>query len=113
MLVAMRAILIDPWKRSLETIGLIDGDDIVKLQELYGLVGERGIDAAYVLPGESIIVADHSALQDPPLPSYSFEGYRHRLYGRGVLIGYATDGSERETRLTVDDLSKLITWHPL
>jgi hypothetical protein len=106
----MKAILIDPWQRSLETIELIDSDVICELQELYGLVGERGIDAAYIMPGESIIVGDHSSLHDPPLPSYSVDGYRHRLYGRGVVIGYGKDGSERETKLTVDELSQIITW---
>lgn len=108
----MKAILIDPWERSLSTIDLIDGKTnvVCQLQHLYELVGEKGIDAAYIMPGESIIVGDHSAVSDPALPSYSVEGYRHRLYGRGVLIGYTTSGEERETRLSVDDLSKLINW---
>lgn len=111
----MKAILIDPWEKSLETIDLIEGKGsqvFCQLKEIYGLVGERGIDAAYIMPGESIIVGDHSSLQEPPLPSYSIHGYRHRLYGRGVVIGYTKSGEERETKLTVDDLSQLITWNP-
>lgn len=107
----MKAILIDPWERSLATIELMNGENIIcQLQELYQLVGEKGLDAAYIMPGESIIVGDNSAMHDPALPSYSVEGYRHRLYGRGVVMGYGTAGKERETRLSVDDLSKLITW---
>lgn len=106
----LKAILIDPWKKSLETIDIESGYDRVALEDLYKLVGEDGIDAAYIMPGESIIVGDHSALADPPLPSFSVEGHKHRLYGRGVVIGYRRDGTERETRLSVDDLFKLITF---
>jgi hypothetical protein len=108
----MRAILIDPWKRSLETIDITRGNDPAALHELYQFVGEDAIDAAYIRLGESIIVGDHSALADPPLPSYWINGFPERLYGRGVVIGYNKDGSERETRLTVDDISKMITWVP-
>jgi len=106
----MKAILIDPWKKSLETIDMLAGNDIAALQEIYELVGERGLDAAYIMPGESILVGDQSALAEPPLPSYTVHGYRHRLYGHGVVIGYSRDGKERETRLSVDDLARLITW---
>jgi hypothetical protein len=106
----LKAILIDPWKRSLETIALKGGNDPAALKELYRLVGEEGIDAAYFMPGESIIVGDHSALQDPPLPSYTIEGYGERLYGRGIVIGYKRNGEECETKLSVDDISRLITW---
>jgi len=106
----MKAILIDPWQRSIETIDLIGGYDVIALKALYELVGEEGLDAAYIMPGESIIVGDHSALAEPPLPSYSVEGYKRRLYGKGVVIGYNRFGRERSTRLSVDELSKLITW---
>jgi hypothetical protein len=106
----MKAILIDPWQRSLETIELQSGYDTVALEALYKLVGEEGLDAAYIMPGESILVGDHSALADPPLASYSVEGYKHRLYGKGVVIGYNRYGKERSTRLSVDQLSKLISF---
>jgi len=112
----MKAILIDPWERSLETIeikparGISSPSMRQQLAQLYELVGEDGIDTAYIMPGESIIVGDHSALQDPPLPSYTIEGYGERLYGRGIVIGYKPNGEECETKLTVDDISRLITW---
>ena len=75
----MKAILIDPWERSLETIDVIKGNDRLALKQLYKLVGEEGIDVAYIRLGESIIVGDHSALADPPLPSYWISGYPERL----------------------------------
>ena len=106
----MKAILIDPWQRSIELIDVKSGYDKFALADLYRLVGENGLDAAYVMPGESIIVGDHSAMHDPPLPSYAVEGYRRRLYGRGVVIGYTASGEERETRLSVEDLAELITF---
>lgn len=106
----MKAILIDPWERSLETIDIRKGSDREALQQLYKLVGEDCLDVAYIRLGESIWVGDHSALADPPLPSYRISGYRDRLYGRGVVIGYNKDGSDRQTKLSVDELSKMISW---
>jgi hypothetical protein len=106
----MRAILIDPWKRSLETIRYRSGSDQAALEELHRLVDEDCLDFAQIMPGECIVVGDHSALHNPPWPYYFFHGFSHRFYGRGVVLGFNSDGSERETKLTVDDLSVLITW---
>jgi hypothetical protein len=116
--VQLKAILIDPWERSLETIQIKEAhlqsspSIRAQLEQLYDLVGEEGIGFAYFMLGESIIVGDHSALHDPPLASYEIEGYPHRLYGCGVVIGYGPLGQERETKLSVDDISKIITWYP-
>jgi len=115
----MKAILIDPWERSCATIDIpkagkgLDADTVSSLAKLYELVGENCLDACYFLPQESIIVADHSALHQPPLASYCVHGHRkvHLLYGRGVVVGYSTGGEERETRLSVDDMHRLIDWN--
>ena len=106
----MKAILINPTYRMVQEIQIKEGNDLEALQELYRLVGEEALDAAHIMPGEAIYLGDHSALQDPPLASYTVEGYRHPLYGPGVLIGHDKLGKERETKLTVDDLWELITW---
>ena len=115
----MKAILIDPAQRSLEWIDIPDVPEstvgrrkpdfrrVESLMKLREIVGDY-LDFAYIMPGEAIAAGDHSALQDPPLPRYWISGYHWPLYGRGVVLGYNTDGSERETRLTVEELSKMI-----
>lgn len=103
----MKAILIDPFEHSLETID-IDDETVPALLQIRKLVHEDGLDFAYVAPGEAIVVGDHSALADPPLPCWRFADYQHPLYGRGVVVGHTAGGKERDTRFTVDDLSKLI-----
>jgi hypothetical protein len=103
----MKAILIDPWKRSLETIDVIQGTAPEALIQLYQIVGDY-LDFAYFAPGESIAVGEHSALQKPPLPRFFVDGYQWPLYGRGVVLGYHRGGAERETRLTVEELSEMI-----
>ena len=107
-----KAILIDPWERSLETIDIRSGTCTAAMQELYKLIGEDGLDTALIAPGEAIYVGDHSALHNPPLPGYWIANYPDLLYGRGVLIGYHKDGTERDTQLSVDILSASITWYP-
>lgn len=106
----MKAILINPFEKSIELIDVKSGYSSLALEALYKLVGEDGIDAAYIMPGESIIVGDHSSLHDPPLASFAVEGYKFRLYGRAVVIGYSASGEERETRLSVEDVAQLITF---
>jgi hypothetical protein len=107
----LKAILIDPWQKSIERIDIRNGNDRLALEDLHKLVGEDGLDFAYIMAGECVAVGDHSALHEPPLPSYRIEGHKHRLYGCGVVLGFHRDGTERETRLSVDDISQLITWH--
>jgi hypothetical protein len=102
----MKAILIDPAERSLEWIDIPEGtrESLIKIREIVG----DYLDFAYVRPGESIAVGDKSALQDPPLPRYRISGYKWPIYGRGVVLGYDGHGNERETRLTVEELSEMI-----
>lgn len=106
----LKAILIDPFKRSLETIEITPGDQPETLMELHRLVGENALDFAQPYCGEQIAVGDHSALQEPPLPAFMLEGFRDTLYGRGVLLGYSAGGKSRDTHLSVDQLLKMIEW---
>lgn len=104
----MKAILIDPANRSLETIDVLEGDGPDALIQLHNLVGEDALDFAYPAPGVTIAVGDHSALHDPPLPAFELDGCR--LYGRAVMLGHGSRGQTLPTRLSVDMLSQLITW---
>jgi hypothetical protein len=106
----MKAILIDPWEKSLATINVRSGDDKAALQELYDLVGENGLDFNTLSPGECILVGDHSALHSPPWPSFRIG--KDVFFGRAVVLGYTKGGSDRDTKLTVDDISEVITWYP-
>lgn len=106
----MKAILINPFEKSLETIDVLDGDGPATILELHRLVGEDTLDFAYPCLGETIAVGDHSMLQKPPLPAFMLEGYNHTLYGRGVVLGRTRDGKSRDTKFTVEKLSKMIEW---
>lgn len=103
----MKAILIDPAQRSLEWIDVPEGTGPEALMKLRELVGDY-LDFAYIMPGESVAVADHGALQEPPLARFWINGHKWPLYGRGVVLGHHKDGSERATRLTLEELSKMI-----
>lgn len=95
----MKAILIDPFNRSVEQI-----ETDLSLPEVYQLVGEDDLDFCWPFPGryhEVAIVGDHSALQMPPLPRFFVDGYIHPLYGRTVVYGVDNAGETVPTRLTV------------
>jgi hypothetical protein len=106
----MKAILINPFEKSLATIHLSAGDEPYTLLELHRLVGEDALDFAYPYPGEAIAVGDKSALHEPPLPAFVLDGCKHTLYGRAVVIGHSRDGKSRDTKLDVEELSKMIEW---
>ena|SRR5215472_15126759 len=104
----MKAILIDPWEKSIGIVDVEEGTHWAALQDLYKLVGEDGLDFCRLGQGECILVGDHSALHNPPLPHYRIGA--EIFYGRGVVLGYNRDGNERETKLTVEDISRAIDW---
>jgi len=106
----MKAILIDPWEKSLATINLKSGSGPTVLRELYDLVGEDGLDFNVLKKGECIVVGDHSALQIPVWPHFQIE--KHMYYGRAVILGYTKGGGECDTAFSVDDISQIITWYP-
>jgi hypothetical protein len=106
----MKAILINPFEKSLATIDIAPGDEPHTLLELHRLVGEDALDFAYPYPGVAIALGDHSANQQPPLPAFILPGYFPTLYGRAVVMGHSRQGESRDTKLTVEELSKLIEW---
>jgi hypothetical protein len=107
---SMKAILIDPWEKSIETIDVKSGNDQAALQQLYDLVREDGLDFFVLSPGESIVVGDHSALHNPIWPCFKIG--KDLFYGRAVILGYTKAGTDCDTKLTVDDISAVISWYP-
>jgi hypothetical protein len=106
----MKAILIDPWEKSIETINVKSGTDQSAMQQLYNLVGEEGLDFCTLSRGECILVGDHSALHNPNWPYFQID--KNLYYGRAVVVGYTKSGTECDTKLSVDDISAVITWYP-
>ena len=100
----MKAILIDPWKRSIEYV-----ETTGKLYDLYQLIGCRYVEAAYVFGKSEVgFVGDESALQEPPLPHFFVPGYKWPLHGRMLVLGYTASGANRSTGLTIEQLSVLV-----
>lgn len=102
----MKAILINPFARSIEYV-----ETELTLEVLHRLVDEDCIDICRPFPGhrfECVVVGDHSALADPPLASFSVEGYPNHLYGRAVVYRTSHDGKEYPTKLTLEEVANLI-----
>jgi hypothetical protein len=106
----MRAILIDPFARSVEYVEILSGDGPEGLMETYRLVGENGIDTCFPFsdPGEFVIVGDHSALHAPPWPHFRISGYHGWLYGKALVCGRTRGGATRDTHLRVEQVHELV-----
>jgi hypothetical protein len=106
----MKALLIDPLAKSVEAIEIPD-DRVPSLRELHRLVGEDALDFAYLKDLRlAIAVGDHSALADPPAPSFEVEGLAGRLYGRAVVMGYDAGGATVSNRLSVEEMHELVSF---
>src|SRR5262245_55960080 len=104
----MKALLIDPWARSVEVVE-IPKEELDSIQVFYQLVGEKGLDFAYLREHKcAFVVGDHSALHDPPVPSFRVEGLGWPLYGRSVVIGYGKSGESLECPLSVEAMFELV-----
>jgi hypothetical protein len=102
----MKAILIDPAARS---VGYIETD--LELAELHGIIEKDGLSFCRPFPEhrlEVAIVGDHSAMQTPALARFFVEGYGHPLYGKTVVYGVSSDGKDRSTSLSVEQVRSLI-----
>jgi hypothetical protein len=103
----MKAILIDPSKRSLEYV-----ETPANLLDVHQLIGCDCLDAAYPFgPREAVFVDDTGAIQDnPPLPHFRISGHFWPLYGRALILGITPGGASRSTRLTVEEVRERIIW---
>jgi hypothetical protein len=106
----VKGILIDPVAKSVEAIEIPE-DKVRSLMEVHRLVGENALDFAYLKDLRlQIAVGDHSALADPPLPSFEVEGLAGRLYGRAVVLGYDARGASVSSRLSVEEMHEVVTF---
>jgi hypothetical protein len=106
----VKALLIDPWAKSVEAIEIPE-DEVPSLIELKRLVEEDTLDFAYLKDLRiTIAVGDHSALADPPNPSFEVEGLASRLYGRAVVMGYDARGATVSAKLSVEEMHELVSF---
>jgi hypothetical protein len=102
----MKAILIDPAEHSIEYV-----ETPAEVLDIRRLIGCDGFDEAFPFgtqAGEVFYVNDNGALQTPPLAHFMVPGYRWRLFGRALVLGFDKGGKERSTNLTVEALSRFI-----
>jgi hypothetical protein len=105
----MKTILIDPGDRSVRYIELT-GNDPEHLIEIHQIIGDDGLDFCRPFPTgrECVVVGDHSALQNPPLPHFIILGHPWPIYGKALVFGRDIKGATIETSLTVAELREWI-----
>jgi hypothetical protein len=55
-----------------------------------------------------IVVGDHSALHEPPLPSFKVPGCKWLFYGRALVFGHTASGKTLPVKLSVEQVSEWI-----
>ena len=103
----MRAILIDPYTR---TVTEIDHDGT--LDGLYKTLQCDTVDAVQVGPRDTLWLDDEGFLQ-AGRPVYRLGDSPTPLAGRGLILGVGKDGNERATTIPLTAVARTVKWTDL
>jgi hypothetical protein len=103
----MKGILIDPWAKS---VGYIEREGGFSLGELHRLLGAEALDFCHPFGrGETVVVDDGGMFKR--LTPFWIGGYGDSpIYGRAIIFGRDSGGSERDTGLTVEEVHELVSF---
>ena len=101
----MRAILIDPFTR---TVSDVDTD--ASLDEMYSILGVDLITVMRVGAGHAMILDDEGLLKDKASQAYfTLLGMGQPLAGKGLILG-DNYGENRAATLTLDEVKEKVMW---
>ena len=94
----MKGILIDPGKKSVETL---EGD--FESEELHKLIGGETLDFCHPFGKRETLCVDDEGMAKE-LPKFFVEGYQWPIWGRAVLLGRTPGGGTESTHLSVEEV---------
>lgn len=104
----MKAILIDPTKRTIEEIQ-IDGS----LQSFYAALGCKYVDVACNLPnGDTIYVDDEGLFAPAPVDYFQISHGYQPYAGKAIIVNTDSEGNTRAVQSTLDDIKSDIVFIP-
>lgn len=103
----MRAILIDPFERTITEVDY-NGD----FHQIYNLIDAQTFDAARVNDvGDAIFVDDEGLISGKVQAFFGFRGYPQPLAGKGLLLGCTLEnGESADTTYTIEEAHEHVVW---
>lgn len=100
----MRAILIDPEKKTIEEVDY-DGE----YKHIYELLNIETFTCIDLGEGETLYVDDNGLLNDPQF-FFEWEGYAQPIAGRGLILSTNEDGDTVASEMALEEAKKRITF---
>ena len=112
----MQAILIDPFTETIEVVDYSgDWQDISTLLgcSLFTTIdlGDNDIYDSDLGDSDTLYV-DDEGLYVEDQRFFNLEGYPQPLAGRGLVLGYTSDGNSTDSSLTVSEIQDMVKWCP-
>lgn len=107
----MKAILIDPFEKSIKYVEINNANDVKGLNTMYELIGCNCFDT--FRPGELdiMLVDDHGHLKETEEAFFLWKGYNWPLAGKALLFGMDDPhGDLDDVRMTIEQVRTKITW---
>lgn len=107
----MKAILIDPFNRTVE-----DVETDASLEDIYRLCGCDLLDTVYVDRSHTMFIDDEGLLKnyfdenDNQQYPYFKIGSSQTYAGKGLILGTTSDGDNTDTRLSASLIRPIVTW---
>jgi hypothetical protein len=106
----MKAILINPFDKSITEVELKTGD----LAEIYALTDSTIVEAVSVSQGNDVFINEEGLLGDLDEQQFFLLGDNNNgwmmLAGKGLVLGNNSDGDSVSTTLTVPQLWQMVAW---
>lgn len=102
----MQAILIDPFKETIEYVDY-SGD----WQDIKGLLQCDLFATVYIDDCDTLYVDDEGLYQEPQR-FFQYRGYPQPLAGRGLILGTDEEGDSTDCLLTVEQVRDMVSWCP-
>lgn len=102
----MRAILIDPFTKTIEEVDY-SGD----YKDIYGLI-ECDLFTTVYLPNTSddTLFVDDEGLYVENQKFFKIDGFEQPLAGRGLLLGTDEEGESIDCMSTVEEVKAIVSW---
>lgn len=101
----MRALLIDPFTRQIALIPELGAG----LQAKYEVIGCRYVEAVR-LDARNLLWVDEDGLLKPPAARAYFRINGKLVANKGLVLGVTPTGRDTNAPLTVDALSRAVSW---
>lgn len=102
----MRAVLIDPFTRTIEEVNTTG-----KLAEIYSLLQVELVTVVQVNATDSLFLDDEGLFVPPTEQAYFlWSGSRQPFAGRGLILGCDEEGESDDAQISLEEVIESVTW---